>query len=51
MVDHIPLAVTRRKRNGIFTKRCIGAADTLHVCVKNEAGTYELKTVTLKKAN
>lgn len=48
MVDALPLAVTAEERGMIYLlKGGDGAADTLHVCVKNAAGTYELKTVTL----
>ena len=48
MVDALPLAVTAEERGMIYLlKGAAGAADTLHVCVKNAADTYELNTVTL----
>jgi len=48
MVDALPSAVTAEERGMIYLlKGAAGGADTLHVCVKNAAGTYELKTVTL----
>ena len=48
MVDALPLAVTAEERGMIYLlKGAAGAADTLHVCVKNAANTYELNTVTL----
>jgi len=48
MVDALPLAVTAEERGMIYLlKGAAGAADTLHVCVKNAAGTYELNTVAL----
>ena len=45
MVDALPLAVTAEERGMIYLLK--GGADTLHVCVKNAANTYELNTVTL----
>ncbi|MGI6636752.1 MAG: hypothetical protein ACOX2Z_00110 [Minisyncoccales bacterium] len=48
MVDALPSAVTAEERGMVYLlKGAAGAADTLHVCIKNAAGTYELKTVTL----
>ena len=48
MVDVLPSTVTAKERGMIYLlKGSAGAADTLHVCIKNKTGTYELKTVTL----
>ena len=48
MVDALPLTVTAKERGMIYLlKGSTSTADTLHVCIKNATGTYELKTVTL----
>lgn len=48
MVDALPQVVTVADRGMVYLlKGAAGAADTLHVCIKNAAGTYELKTVSL----
>ena len=48
MVDVLPSTVTAKERGMIYLlKGSTNVADTLHVCIKNAAGTYELKTVTL----
>jgi hypothetical protein len=48
MVDVLPVAVTATDRGKIFLLKGVdGAADTVHICIKNAAGTYELKTVGL----
>ena len=48
MVDVLPSTVTAKERGMIYLlKGSTNAADTLHVCIKNAAGTYELKTVSL----
>lgn len=48
MVDALPVAVTAEERGMIYLlKGAAGAADTVHICIKNAADTYELKTVTL----
>ena len=46
MVDALPSAVTAKERGMIYLlKGTANEADTLHVCVKNATGTYELKKV------
>ena len=48
MVDVLPSTVTAKERGMIYLlKGSVNAADTLYVCIKNAAGTYELKTVSL----
>ena len=48
MVDVLPSTVTAKERGMVYLlKGSTNAADTLHVCIKNAAGTYELKTVAL----
>ena len=47
MVDALPLTVTAKERGMIYLLKGGAAADTLHVCIKNAAGTYELRTVSL----
>lgn len=48
MVDALPVAVTAADRGKVFLlKGGAGTADTLHICIKNAAGTYEIMDIAL----
>lgn len=48
MVDALPQVVTVADRGKVFLlKGGAEAADTLHICIKNATGTYEIMDIAL----